>query len=70
MNKNRYKLIFSQVKGCLVPVAETIRSAVGETSSQEVSDTEDTESDPRINLPFSPLSVFVKTALHPVSSLM
>ncbi|MGC6341480.1 YopT-type cysteine protease domain-containing protein [Bisgaard Taxon 45] len=70
MNKNRYKLIFSQVKGCLVPVAETIRSAVRETSSQEVSDTEDTESGPRINLPFSPLSVLVKTALHPVSSLM
>ncbi|MGC6406786.1 YopT-type cysteine protease domain-containing protein [Bisgaard Taxon 45] len=70
MNKNRYKLIFSQVKGCLVPVAETIRSAVGETSSKEVSDTEDTESEPRINSPFSPLSVLVKTALNPVSSLM
>ncbi|WP_202972351.1 ESPR-type extended signal peptide-containing protein, partial [[Haemophilus] ducreyi] len=27
MNNKRYKLIFSKVKNCLVPVAENIKSA-------------------------------------------
>lgn len=70
MNKNRYKLIFSKTKGCLVPVAETINSAVGNASSKDVSDTEISASQPALNSPLSTLSVLVKTAFNPVSTLM
>ncbi|UBU76139.1 filamentous hemagglutinin N-terminal domain-containing protein [Pasteurella multocida] len=70
MNKNRYKLIFSKTKGCLVPVAETINSAVGNASSKDVSDTEISASQPALNSPLSTLFVLVKTAFNPVSTLM
>ncbi|WP_208937136.1 ESPR-type extended signal peptide-containing protein [[Haemophilus] ducreyi] len=33
MNNKRYKLIFSKVKNCLVPVAENIKSASGNSGS-------------------------------------
>lgn len=72
MNKNRYKLIFSQSKSCLVPVAECIKSAVGNGSSDSVSTSEGETDEPPLAAPhaLSPVSLWVKNAFNPVSSVM
>ncbi|MGY4676758.1 two-partner secretion domain-containing protein, partial [Pasteurella sp. P03HT] len=72
MNKNRYKLIFSQSKSCLVPVAECIKSAVGNGSSDAVSTTEGDAEEPPLEAPhaLSPVSLWVKNTFNPVSSVM
>ncbi|WP_101775382.1 YopT-type cysteine protease domain-containing protein [Pasteurella oralis] len=70
MNKNRYKLIFSKSKGCLVPVAECIKSAVNNGSSDSLSEA-DAEEPPLVEQhDLSALSLLIKTALNPVSSVM
>ncbi|MFD1806853.1 YopT-type cysteine protease domain-containing protein [Pasteurella oralis] len=73
MNKNRYKLIFSKSKSCLVPVAECIKSAMGNGSSDSVSESESSESEEPPLLEghaLSPVSLLIKTTLNPVSSMM
>ncbi|WP_424404622.1 YopT-type cysteine protease domain-containing protein [Pasteurella sp. PK-2025] len=71
MNKNRYKLIFSKVKGCLVPVAECINSAISNGSSDSETTTEsEAEEPPLLAHPLSPVSLWVKSTLNPVSSVM
>ncbi|WP_424411398.1 YopT-type cysteine protease domain-containing protein [Pasteurella sp. PK-2025] len=71
MNKNRYKLIFSKVKGCLVPVAECINSAISNGSSDSETTTEsEAEEPPLLAQPLSPVSLWVKSTLNPVSSVM
>ncbi|URH79392.1 YopT-type cysteine protease domain-containing protein [Pasteurella multocida] len=72
MNKNRYKLIFSQVKGCLVPVAECINSAISNGSSDSTSTSEQAEEEPPILGPYSlsSLSLLVKSRFNPISSAM
>ncbi|SNV55429.1 YopT-type cysteine protease domain-containing protein [Pasteurella dagmatis] len=72
MNKNRYKLIFSKSKSCLVPVAECIKSAVGNGSSDNISEKDsESEEPPHFEQhPFSTVSLLIKTALNPVSSVM
>lgn len=67
MNKNCYKLIFSKTKGCLVPVAECIKSAVDNGSSDSVSKKAE-EQTPINNYPLSNVFLSVKTFLNPVSS--
>ncbi|WP_268184752.1 YopT-type cysteine protease domain-containing protein [Pasteurella multocida] len=72
MNKNRYKLIFSQIKGCLIPVAECINSAISNGSSDSTSTSEQAEEEPPILGPYSlsSLSLLVKSRFNPVSSAM
>ncbi|AKD37974.1 protein PfhB2 [Pasteurella multocida subsp. multocida OH4807] len=72
MNKNRYKLIFSQSKSCLVPVAECIKSAVGNGSSDAVNTTESDAEEPPLAAPhaLSPVPLWVKNTFNPVSSVM
>ncbi|MGC7590937.1 YopT-type cysteine protease domain-containing protein, partial [Bisgaard Taxon 46] len=71
MNKNRYKLIFSKVKGCLVPVAECINSAISNGSSDSETTTEsEAEEPPLLAQPLSSVSLWVKSTLNPVSSVM
>ncbi|URH75209.1 YopT-type cysteine protease domain-containing protein [Pasteurella multocida] len=72
MNKNRYKLIFSQIKGCLIPVAECINSAISNGSSDSTSTSEQAEEEPPILGPYSlsSLSLLVKSRFNPISSAM
>ncbi|MGC6377011.1 YopT-type cysteine protease domain-containing protein [Bisgaard Taxon 45] len=72
MNKNRYKLIFSQVKGCLVPVAECINSAISNGSSDSTSTSEQAEEEPSLlaHYSLSSVSLLVKSRFNPVSSAM
>ncbi|MGC6247390.1 YopT-type cysteine protease domain-containing protein [Bisgaard Taxon 45] len=72
MNKNRYKLIFSQVKGCLVPVAECINSAISNGSSDSTSTSEQAEEEPPLlaHYSLSSVSLLVKSRFNPVSSAM
>ncbi|WP_224046036.1 YopT-type cysteine protease domain-containing protein [Pasteurella canis] len=72
MNKNRYKLIFSKSKSCLVPVAECIKSAMGNGSSDSVSESNDEAEEPPLSdhYALSPVSLSLKSALNPVSSVM
>ncbi|GJJ80245.1 hypothetical protein PcPA57_09650 [Pasteurella canis] len=72
MNKNRYKLIFSKSKSCLVPVAECIKSAMGNGSSDSVSSSNDEAEEPPLSdhYALSPVSLSLKTALNPVSSVI
>ncbi|SPY33682.1 YopT-type cysteine protease domain-containing protein [Pasteurella canis] len=72
MNKNRYKLIFSKSKSCLVPVAECIKSAMGNGSSDSVSNSSDEAEEPPLSdhYALSPVSLSLKSALNPVSSVM
>ncbi|WP_236566466.1 YopT-type cysteine protease domain-containing protein, partial [Pasteurella multocida] len=72
MNKNRYKLIFSQVKGCLVPVAECINSAISNGSSDSTSTSEQVEEEPFLleQYSLSSVSLLVKSTFNPVSYAM
>ncbi|HED4468905.1 TPA: YopT-type cysteine protease domain-containing protein, partial [Pasteurella multocida] len=72
MNKNRYKLIFSQIKGCLIPVAECINSAISNGSSDSTSTSEQAEEEPPILGPYSlsSLSLLVKSRFNPILSAM
>ncbi|HDR1377561.1 TPA: filamentous hemagglutinin N-terminal domain-containing protein, partial [Pasteurella multocida] len=72
MNKNRYKLIFSQIKGCLVPVAECINSAISNGSSDSTSTSEQVEEEPFLleQYSLSSVSLLVKSTFNPVSYAM
>ncbi len=74
MNKNCYKLIFSKTRGCLVPVAECITSAVDSGSSDSVVVSEKTgEEDLQGSIEdyrLSNVCLSVKTFLNPVSSAL
>ncbi|NBI43813.1 filamentous hemagglutinin N-terminal domain-containing protein, partial [[Haemophilus] felis] len=71
MNKNRYKLIFSKIKGCLVPVSECINSAISNGSSDKQPRLE-AEASPLLSAQYalSSVSLLVKSTLNPVSSAM
>ncbi|WP_208937347.1 YopT-type cysteine protease domain-containing protein [[Haemophilus] ducreyi] len=71
MNNKRYKLIFSKVKNCLVPVAENIKSASGNSSSSsnsKIAEDQEEESDP-LTCSLSPLSSSIHLGLHNHSPL-
>ncbi|WP_249967711.1 YopT-type cysteine protease domain-containing protein [Histophilus somni] len=74
MNKNCYKLIFSKTRGCLVPVAECITSAVDSGSSDSVVVSEKTDEEDRQgaieDYRLSNVCLSVKTFLNPVSSAL
>ncbi|MDG6881365.1 p120 [Phocoenobacter uteri] len=61
MNKNRYKLIFSKAKACLVPVAENIKSAVNNGSSDRDPSSDGEEDEPRFKI--APLAQLIKVTL-------
>ncbi|WP_048736551.1 two-partner secretion domain-containing protein, partial [Necropsobacter massiliensis] len=67
MNKNRYKLIFSKSRGCLIPVAEYIKSALGGGSKAKESDKKTVQDKPEYIK--SVLSNFVGAYLNPVKSV-
>ncbi|AAP96300.1 YopT-type cysteine protease domain-containing protein [[Haemophilus] ducreyi] len=71
MNNKRYKLIFSKVKNCLVPVAENIKSASGNSGSSSNSKiAEDQEEEPdSLACSLSPLSSSIHLGLHNHSPL-
>ncbi|WP_249962597.1 YopT-type cysteine protease domain-containing protein [Histophilus somni] len=74
MNKNCYKLIFSKTRGCLVPVAECITSAVDSGSSDSVVVSEKTDEEDQQgsieDYRLSNVCLSVKTFLNPVSSAL
>ncbi|WP_208937065.1 ESPR-type extended signal peptide-containing protein [[Haemophilus] ducreyi] len=67
MNNKRYKLIFSKVKNCLVPVAENIKSASGNSGSSSNSKiAEDQEEEPdSLACSLSPLSSSIHLGASP-----
>ncbi|MCK3655483.1 hypothetical protein A4G19_06865 [Pasteurellaceae bacterium Macca] len=67
MNKNRYKLIFSQVKQCLIPVAENIKSAFGNSVSESEKQLSSASSE-EPSYSFSPLSTLIKSQCNPITS--
>ncbi|NBI14031.1 filamentous hemagglutinin N-terminal domain-containing protein, partial [[Haemophilus] felis] len=71
MNKNRYKLIFSQIKGCLVPVSECINSAMSNGSTDNRPRLQ-VEEKPNLSTQYalSSLSLLVKSTFNPLTSAM
>ncbi|WP_373101229.1 MULTISPECIES: two-partner secretion domain-containing protein [Pasteurellaceae] len=67
MNKNRYKLIFSKTRCCLIPVAEYIKSALGSTSKAKESDKKTVQQAPEYRK--SSLSDFVAAYLNPIKTV-
>ncbi|MCQ9629273.1 ESPR domain-containing protein [Actinobacillus suis] len=66
MNKHRYKLIFSKMLKCLIPVSENIKSAAGKSPSSvngEIKANAATISELKSQL--SPLSILVNNVLSP-----
>ncbi|MDP8129693.1 YopT-type cysteine protease domain-containing protein [Pasteurella atlantica] len=63
MNKNKYKLIFSKSKSCLIPVAENVQSAINNSSSDT-----DTSSQERsvFNFKLNAISTFIQSTLLPI----
>lgn len=67
MNKNRYKLIFSKTRCCLIPVAEYIKSALGSASKAKESDKKTVQQAPEYRK--SSLSDFVAAYLNPIKTV-
>ncbi|TGY49462.1 filamentous hemagglutinin N-terminal domain-containing protein, partial [Rodentibacter caecimuris] len=63
MNKNRYKLIFSKSKSCLVPVAEYINYESGDTGSVENKEECESSSEGRHIFRLSTFSCLIKSRL-------
>ncbi|OOF65975.1 hemagglutinin repeat-containing protein [Rodentibacter sp. Ppn85] len=63
MNKNRYKLIFSKSKSCLVPVAEYINYESGDTGSVENKEEGESSSEGRHIFRLSTFSCLIKSRL-------
>ncbi|OOF54191.1 hypothetical protein BKK56_09975, partial [Rodentibacter genomosp. 2] len=63
MNKNRYKLIFSKAKSCLVPVAEYINYESGDTGSVENKEECESGSEGRHIFRLSTFSCLIKSRL-------
>ncbi|OOF82489.1 filamentous hemagglutinin N-terminal domain-containing protein [Rodentibacter caecimuris] len=63
MNKNRYKLIFSKSKSCLVPVAEYINYESGDTGSVENKEEGESGSEGRHIFRLSTFSCLIKSRL-------
>lgn len=64
MNKNRYKLIFSQVKACFVPVAENIKSTKDNALSSNIAESQENSMDCEVAL--NPIAACIKAELTPV----
>ncbi|MDP8051238.1 YopT-type cysteine protease domain-containing protein [Pasteurella atlantica] len=63
MNKNKYKLIFSKSKSCLIPVAENVQSAINNSSS----DTDTSSQEKSVfNFKLNAISTFIQSTLLPI----